>query len=104
MAICLSSLSALYRATGEYDKAEQLCLRAIAIYEKTSGPESSNVVDFVHTLAMIYYAQERYQEAEPLLQKALAFYEHTLGPEDSLTVKTRLWLMRLHQKQGEYAS
>jgi tetratricopeptide (TPR) repeat protein/transcriptional regulator with XRE-family HTH domain len=99
VAICLSSLGHLYRTLGEYERAEQLYLRAIAIAEKAFGPETSNVAEFVENLAMTYYAQERYQEAEPLLQRALALYERMLGPENSYTVKVRLWLMRLHQRQ-----
>jgi hypothetical protein len=90
-----------YRA--QYAEAEPLFKRAIAIGEKTLGPEHPDLAVWLNNLATLYSDQGNYAEAEPLYQRALAIDEKTLGPEhpDLATYLNNLAL--LYQAQGNYA-
>ena len=69
------------RHTGRYAEAEPLYQRAIAIGEKTLGPDDPNLATRLNNLANLYQATGRYAEAEPLFQRAIAIIEKTLGPD-----------------------
>ena len=62
----------LYRATGRYAQAEPLFQRAIAIGEKTLGPEHPDLATGLNNLAGLYQDTGRYAQAEPLFQRAIA--------------------------------
>jgi tetratricopeptide (TPR) repeat protein len=64
-----------------YAEAEPLYQRALAIREKTLGPEHPDVAQSLNNLAGLYYAQGQYAKAEPLHQRALAILEKALGLE-----------------------
>ena len=64
-----------------YIEAEQLMRRALAIYEKSYGPEHPNVSTVLNGLALLLKATKRLAEAEPLMRRALAIDEKSLGPE-----------------------
>jgi len=76
-------------ARGAYDEAEPLFRRALAIVEKTLGPEHPKVATGLNNLAEVLRATGRYDEAKPLYRRALAIGEKTLGPEHP-SVATRL--------------
>ncbi len=62
-------------------EAEPLYQRALAIYEKTRGPEHPDTSATLYNLAQLYKQQGRYQEAEPLIQRSVAIDEKCFGPE-----------------------
>jgi tetratricopeptide (TPR) repeat protein len=68
---------------------EPLYARALAIWEKTLGPEHPNAAKSLNNLAGLYYNQGQYAKAEPLYQRTLAIGEKALGPEHP-DVATRL--------------
>src|SRR5215469_7548951 len=49
-----------------YSEAIPLAQRALAIYEKTLGPDHLNVVIALNNLASVYTKQARYADTEPL--------------------------------------
>jgi tetratricopeptide (TPR) repeat protein len=53
--------------------------RALAIYEKSYGPEHTEVATALDNLAMLLQATNRFAEAEPLTRRALAIYEKSYG-------------------------
>ena len=55
--------------------------RALAIVEKSLGPEHPHVAASLNNLALLYQAQDRYAEAELFYSWSLAIYEKALGPE-----------------------
>lgn len=63
----------------QYEEAEPLFKRAIAIGEKTLGPEHPDLAVWLNNLANLYQAQGKYAEAEPLFKRALAIYEQKFG-------------------------
>src|SRR5262245_31093635 len=62
---------------GQYADAEPLVKRALAIREKTLGPEHRDVGVLLYNLAVLYDIQGRYADAEPLYKRALAIREKT---------------------------
>ncbi len=86
-----------------YAEAEPLYQRAIAIGEKTLGPEHPDLAIKLNNLAILYAKQGKYAEAEPLYQRAIAIGEKTLGPEHP-DLATRLNnLANLYANQDKYA-
>ena len=55
--------------------------RALAIDEKSYGPEHPNVAIGLNNLALLLQATNRLEEAEPLMRRALAIDEKSYGPE-----------------------
>ncbi len=55
--------------------------RALAIGEKTYGPEHPNVATSLNNLANLLRATNRLAEAEPMFRRALAIDEKSYGPE-----------------------
>ena len=55
--------------------------RALAIDEKSYGPEHPNVAIDLNNLAQLLQDTNRLGEAEPLMKRALAIDEKSYGPE-----------------------
>ena len=70
----------LYTDQGRYAEAEPLLQRALAISEKTRGPEHPDVAVTFSNLGLVYLGEQRYTEAEPLFQQAVVIFERGLGP------------------------
>jgi len=64
-------------------EAENLFRRALAIWEKTLGPNHPNVATCLSNIAFNYLRQEKYAEAEEFSQRSLSIREQVLGPEHS---------------------
>jgi tetratricopeptide (TPR) repeat protein len=50
----LNNLALLYKAQGEYSKAEPLLKRSLAIAETSLGPEHPSVASMLNNLAELY--------------------------------------------------
>jgi hypothetical protein len=61
----------LLQATNRLVEAEPLMRRALAIDEKSFGPEHPEVATGLSSLALLLRAKQRLGEAEPLLGRAL---------------------------------
>ncbi len=68
----LSNLAQLLQATNRLGEAEPLYHRALAIDEKTLGPEHPNLAAELSNLAQLHADTNRLSEAEPLMRRALA--------------------------------
>jgi tetratricopeptide (TPR) repeat protein len=73
----------------EYGPAEPLSRRALAIDEKTLGPDHPHVAIHFNNLAELLRDTDRFVEAEPFFRRALAIGEKMLGPNHR-SVATRL--------------
>lgn len=85
----LSNLAQLLQATNRLGEAEPLYRRALAIDEKSLGPEHPNLAAELSNLAQLHADTNRLSEAEPLMRRALAIDEKSLGVEHP-TVATQL--------------
>src|SRR5437588_5894880 len=85
----LNNLAELYRAQGNYEQAEPLYQRALAIREQVLGSQHPDTAGSLNSLAVLYYDQGHYAQAEPLLKRALAISEQVLGPRhpDTATIR-----------------
>ena len=84
-------------------EAVSLFEQAVAVGEKTLGPEHSDLATRLNNLALLYHNTGRYAEAEPLFKRAIVIGEKTLGLEHP-DLATRLNnLARLYRVTGRYA-
>lgn len=83
-----AALAALLDGQGKYDEAEQLYLRALAVFERHFGPEHYEVCVNLNNLAALYQLRGEPRRAEPLYQRALAIKEKLLGPRHPDTAIT----------------
>jgi CHAT domain-containing protein len=92
----------LYRA-GKFSEAMPLAQRAVAIGEKTLGPDHPGVATLLNDLGVLYRAQGRYADAEPLYRRALAIREKAFGPGHLGVAVSLNNLALLYNSQGRYA-
>src|SRR5579875_1902880 len=98
------TLSVIARVANEHANqahAVQLGKQALAMLEKTLGPEHDNLAQILNDLAKLYIAQYRYAEAQSLCQRAVDICEKMLGPEHSETITYRETLSRIISKVDE---
>jgi tetratricopeptide (TPR) repeat protein len=77
----LSNLAALLQATNRLDEAEPLMRRALAIDEKTFGPDHPKVAIRLNNLSTLLQATNRFDEAEPLMRRMVSIFEKSFGPD-----------------------
>ena len=71
--------------------------RALAIYEKSYGPEHPTVAIRLNNLALLLKATNRPEEAEPMMRRALAIDEKSYEPENPNVARDLNNLARLLQ-------
>ena len=72
----------LYRKSRmQFDAAEPLYRRALAIDEALYGPDHPDVATDLNNLAALLYTTNRLVDAEPLYRRALAIREASFGPD-----------------------
>jgi tetratricopeptide (TPR) repeat protein len=91
------------REQGRYSEAIPLAQRALAIREKSLGPDHPAVANALSNLAGMYYTLGRYVEAEPLYKRALAIREKAGGPNHPDVGVLLDNLALLFKVQGRYA-
>jgi tetratricopeptide (TPR) repeat protein len=75
-----NQLGLLLMTKARYAEAEPFMRRAVAIFEKTLGPNHALVATGLNNLAQLLEDTNRLAEAEPLMRRALAIDEASLGP------------------------
>lgn len=98
----VNTLGMLCKASGQYDKAEPLLNRALAICKKTYGIDHPNTAISYNNLALLLKTQGKYAAAEPLYQKSLAIAARVSGPDHQDTVVSLINLAMLYDAQGRY--
>jgi tetratricopeptide (TPR) repeat protein len=99
----------LYRAgdyldeRAQYEEAEPLYVRALAIREKALGAEHPYVAKSLNNLALLYDNQGKYAEAEPLFVRALAIREKVLRAEHPDVANSLYCFAWHHGQQKKYA-
>jgi tetratricopeptide (TPR) repeat protein len=82
-AIALNNFAQLLQATNRFAEAEPLMRQALAIDEKSYGPDHPSVARDLNNLAQLLQDTNRLTEAEPLMRRALAIDEKSYGPDHS---------------------
>jgi hypothetical protein len=81
--------SNLLQDTNHLTEAEPLMRRALAIDEKSYGPDHPEVARDLNNLSELLRATNRLAEGEPLLRRALAIVEASLGPDHPNVARVR---------------
>ncbi len=102
-ATVLNQTAVYHQARAAWAEAEPLLERAIAIGEKTLGPEHPDLATRLNNLAQLYQDTGRHAEAEPLYERALAIGEKTLGPEHPTLAAQLNNLASLYHDTGRLA-
>ena len=71
LATALNNLALLLQVTSRLAEAEPLLRRALAIAERSFGPDHPTVAIYLNNLALLLQVTSRLAEAEPLLRRAL---------------------------------
>ena len=90
------------RESAQYEQAEPLLQRALAIRERVLGAEDPLTADGLNNLATLNQDQGKYEEAEPLYRRALAIRERVLGADHPDTATSLNNLGLLYDNQGKY--
>jgi tetratricopeptide (TPR) repeat protein len=100
----LNTLGVIHWMQRDYEKAEVIHSRALAIREKTLGTKHPHpdVADSLNNLALAYRGQGRLREADPLHRRALAILEDTAGPDHPDIVRTLNNLAIVTKKLGNW--
>jgi tetratricopeptide (TPR) repeat protein len=77
-----AALGVLFDAKADYAEAEDLKRRALALDERSYGPDHPYVARDLNNLGYLLRKTNRLAEAEPLTRRALAIFENTFGPDD----------------------
>src|SRR6516225_9373463 len=88
---------------GRYSDAVPLAQRALAIQEKTLGPDHPDVALPLYSLASLYSELGRYGDAEPLLKRSLAINEKAYGLDHPIVAYVVNNLAEVYRSQGRYA-
>ena len=90
-------------AKGDYAGAEPLYRRALAIQEKTLGPDHPLVAVDLNDLGSLLQGKGDYAGAEPLYRRAVAIDEKALGPDHPNVAGDLNNLAALLYAKGDYA-
>ncbi|HUW64047.1 MAG TPA: FxSxx-COOH system tetratricopeptide repeat protein, partial [Spirochaetia bacterium] len=99
-----SNLARLYYELGNYQQAESLLHRVLAVKEKLLGPDNPDIATNLNNLALLYTNQGKYEAAEPLYQRALFITETALGPNHRNVGVALNNLALLYDIQGKYVA
>jgi tetratricopeptide (TPR) repeat protein len=98
----LNDLAQSLFEAGDYADAEPLSRRAVAIKEKTLGPDDPSVAASINNLASLLRAEGHYADAEVLYRRALAIREKALGPDSPDVAGSLSNLASLLEATGYY--
>ena len=100
VAIGSGNLAQLYVGSDQFDKAEPLYKRAVAILEKHPDREKDLAVTLAG-LADLYARQQKSAEAEPYFRRCIPLLDKHYGPEDKTSVAMVNNFANLLRMQGK---
>jgi len=99
-----NELGVLFDAKADYAQAKTLKRRALAILEKSLGPNHPQVATALNNLALLLKATNHLAEAEPLMRRALAIDEKSYGsdhPEVAIDLNNLAQLLEATNRLAE---
>ncbi|NCQ33234.1 MAG: tetratricopeptide repeat protein, partial [Armatimonadetes bacterium] len=99
----LNNLAELYRALGQYEKAEPLYVQAMEILRKVLGEEHPHYAVSLNNLARLYDSLGQYEKAEPLYVQAMEIRRKVLGEEHPHYATSLNNLAELYAARGRNA-
>jgi len=99
----LKAKAQYYEEVGDYDKAERLLSRAIALKERSLGTEHPAMAEDLYKLGMLNLALEDHERAQELLVKSLGIRRQQLGANHPEVLET-LNAIALVQLEHDFAA
>jgi tetratricopeptide (TPR) repeat protein len=101
----LKQKSQYYEEVGDYDKAEVLLSRAVAMKERSLGANHPALAEDLHRLGMLNLSLNDHKKAEELLVRALEIKRQNLGANhpDVLETLSAIALVQLEHDFAESA-
>lgn len=105
LAAALGGLGASLANQAEYVRAEPVLRRSLALFEKTSGPDSLETAEAANNLAMVYRKTGELAQAQAQLTRALPVLEAHLDPHcHELSIAfNNMFILLAEQKQWDQA-
>jgi eukaryotic-like serine/threonine-protein kinase len=100
----LDKLAIVHAARGDYDEAEALHERALALKIATLGEDHPDVASSLNNLAAVHQSTAAWAKAKPLHERALAIREQTLGPDHPDVAMSLANLGVVADATGDYAA
>jgi len=101
-AASLCALALILRDVGRFDEAYPHHERALAILEKTLGPESLFTIRCLRHVGLLLDDMSRYEDARPHLERAVVAAEKVYGPDHLETATCLNDLASVHLSCGDY--
>jgi serine/threonine protein kinase/tetratricopeptide (TPR) repeat protein len=99
----LNALGEVLRDTGRLDEARACFERALAIMERTLGPDHPDVSAVLNNLGAVLWSTGKLDAARPYLARSLALDEATFGPDHPRVAISLLNLGGLDNAAGDAA-
>jgi tetratricopeptide (TPR) repeat protein len=99
----LAKLAGSYYKVGRYGEAEAVYKRALALQEKTFGPDALQAVPTLNALVSFYYEREENEIGEPFAKRSIAICTSRLGPSDPCTASGISMLSLVYDGEGRFA-
>lgn len=98
------SMMALVREeNGNLVEAETLYKKAVAILERSEGPQDEDLMNSIHELGFFYFRQKRFDEARPLLKRVLETLE-SIGQVEEIKIEYLEALAVMDAEEGKFES
>jgi CHAT domain-containing protein/Tfp pilus assembly protein PilF len=98
----LNNFGAFYQDIGDFEQAEKLLQRSLAIREKTLKPDHPLIAISLNNLGLLYTDKGDYEQAERIHQRGLAIREKVLGNDHPETAISLNNLSIVYSKKGDY--
>ncbi|MCB1033078.1 MAG: serine/threonine protein kinase [Acidobacteria bacterium] len=98
----LQTTGGIYARMEDFERAELLLRRALALREAAGGDHREEVAESLESLGRLLVDMSRAQEAEPLLRRALALREDALGPLHPQVAEAAAMLANALHRSGDY--
>lgn len=96
-------LGEIYRASGNYERAEKLFQRVLDLTEQQKGAEAAALAIPLNNLASLYYETGRYEQALPLFERAYNIFVKTRGAEQPETATALNNLALVYDANNDFA-
>ncbi len=103
MASSLLLLGLIEENSSRFDDAESLYREAVALYERTVGPDNPQTAEALWSLAELHAFRGRRGEAEQEFERALAVERKSVGEKNPLLASTLIDLGSLYMNERRYS-
>jgi serine/threonine-protein kinase len=94
----IDHLARMDREAGQFERAEQLYLEALAMTERVAGPDHPHAASVMNNLAILYVNQGRYDVADTLYQRALEIFSDDEDSREDASTTTNNLAVLLHDR------